>query len=168
MRLRSGKIIGELERGFELDVERSITEDRGRVRFIKPKERIKERIVKTKRVIQKKEPIMARAERKARRKKRKERRKRRKEIRMERKEKRLQGGTLIERLGQGISGVVEGIAKVRDINEGYVDPSVIDAGYNIVEAEPPSKTGFDMDKIKEYWWVGAIALALFFFRKRIA
>lgn len=117
---------------------------------------------------------MARADRKARRerrkdrrRKRRERRARRKELRMERKEQRVEGGTFIERLGAGFSGVVEGIEGVRNINEGYGDPLSLDAGYNVIPIDGKEKTGFDMDIIKKYWWVGAAVLAIFFFRKRL-
>lgn len=117
---------------------------------------------------------MARADRKARRAKRKERRanrkarrERRKEVRAERKEQRLEGGTFFERLGSGITGVVGAIEGVKNFNEGIGDPLNMDAGYLVVEDPEFEKTSFDMDTIKKYWWVGAAALALFFFRKRL-
>lgn len=110
---------------------------------------------------------MARADRKARRAKRKARRARRKEMRMERKEKRLVGGTFFERLGSGITGVVGAIEGVKNTNEGLGNPLGFDAGYVITEDTGPEKTSFDMETIKKYWWVGAAALALFFFRKRL-
>ncbi len=108
-----------------------------------------------------------RQKRKDRRAKRKERRERRKEMRMERKEKRLEGGTFFERLGTGIKGVVGEIGEMKMINEGFGDPLGVDQGYIITEQETAEKKGFDMEMVKQYWWVGAIALALFFFRKRL-
>lgn len=86
---------------------------------------------------------------------------------MERKEQRLEGGTFFERLGSGISGVVGSIEGVRNFNEGLGDPLNMDAGYLITEDTTSEKTGFDMELIKKYWWVGALALGLFFFRKRL-
>lgn len=109
-----------------------------------------------------------RERRKARREKRRARRARRKEMRMERKEKRLEGGTFFERLGTGIKGVVGEIGEMKMINEGFGDPMGVDQGYIVTEQDTAAKkTGFDMETIKQYWWVGAIAIALFFFRKRL-
>lgn len=117
---------------------------------------------------------MARADRKARRERRKERRrarrerrKTRKDLRIESKKRRADAGGIIGQIATGITGVVGAIEGVRNTNEGLGDPLGIDAGYKIVEDPEFEKTGFDMETIKKYWWVGAAVLVLFFFRKRL-